>query len=37
MGDVAEQLGVTKPTIYYYFKNKEDVSRRVFLKSVRTD
>jgi AcrR family transcriptional regulator len=25
MGDVAEQLGVTKPTIYYYFKNKEDV------------
>lgn len=25
MSDVAKQLGVTKPTIYYYFKNKEDV------------
>ena len=25
MDDVARQLGVTKPTIYYYFKNKEDV------------
>jgi AcrR family transcriptional regulator len=25
MSDVASQLGVTKPTIYYYFKNKEDV------------
>lgn len=25
MGDVAKELGVTKPTIYYYFKNKEDV------------
>jgi AcrR family transcriptional regulator len=25
MSDVASQLGVSKPTIYYYFKNKEDV------------
>jgi AcrR family transcriptional regulator len=25
MSDVARQLGVTKPTIYYYFKNKEEV------------
>ncbi|QCI63113.1 TetR/AcrR family transcriptional regulator [Phreatobacter stygius] len=25
MSDVASQLGVTKPTIYYYFKNKEEV------------
>ena len=25
MGDVAAMLGVTKPTIYYYFRNKEDV------------
>lgn len=25
MSDVAKQLGVTKPTIYYYFRNKEDV------------
>lgn len=25
MDDVAKQLGVTKPTIYYYFKNKEEV------------
>lgn len=25
MSDVASELGVTKPTIYYYFKNKEDV------------
>lgn len=25
MSEVARRLGVTKPTIYYYFKNKEDV------------
>lgn len=25
MADVAAELGVTKPTIYYYFRNKEDV------------
>jgi AcrR family transcriptional regulator len=25
MDDVARELGVSKPTIYYYFKNKEDV------------
>lgn len=25
MSDVASRLGVTKPTIYYYFKNKEEV------------
>lgn len=25
MSDVARQLGVTKPTIYYYFKNKEEI------------
>lgn len=25
MSDVAKELGVTKPTIYYYFKNKEEV------------
>jgi AcrR family transcriptional regulator len=30
MDDVARQLGVTKPTIYYYFKNKEDVLAACF-------
>lgn len=30
MDDVARQLGVTKPTIYYYFKNKEEVLAACF-------
>lgn len=30
MGDVAAELGVTKPTIYHYFKNKDDVLNACF-------
>lgn len=30
MGDVAKELGVTKPTIYHYFKNKDDILSACF-------
>lgn len=30
MGDVAAELGVTKPTIYHYFKSKDDVLNACF-------
>jgi len=30
MGDVATELGVTKPTIYHYFKSKDDVLNACF-------
>jgi AcrR family transcriptional regulator len=30
MGDVARELGVTKPTIYHYFKNKDDILNACF-------
>jgi AcrR family transcriptional regulator len=29
LGDIAEDLHVSKPTIYYYFRNKEDIVREL--------
>ena len=38
MSDVAKTfLGVTKPTIYYYFENKEDVLVACFEVGLRAD
>lgn len=28
--EIVEKLGVTKPVLYYYFKNKEDLCRQIF-------
>lgn len=32
--DVAEQLNITKPAIYYYFKNKEEILCELYSKAV---
>jgi|GEM_PF-4846827 len=30
MREIAQKVGVTKPVLYYYFKNKEDLSYEIF-------
>ncbi len=35
-GDIATDLHVAKPTIYYYFKNKEEIVRELMTLSVAT-
>lgn len=34
MNQIAEKLKITKPVLYYYFKNKEDLVREVFNEGV---
>jgi TetR/AcrR family transcriptional regulator, cholesterol catabolism regulator len=34
LNDVAGQLGITKATIYYYFRNKEDILKAILEKSM---
>jgi AcrR family transcriptional regulator len=36
LGDIAADLHVAKPTIYYYFKNKEEIVRDLMTLSVAT-
>jgi AcrR family transcriptional regulator len=36
LGDIAVDLHVAKPTIYYYFKNKEEIVRELMILSVAT-
>src|ERR1700682_5678062 len=31
LDDIAEQLGVTKPALYYHVKNKEEILRLIYL------
>ena len=35
MNMIAEQLNITKPVLYYYFKNKEDLVREAFKEGIR--
>ncbi|MCX7905194.1 MAG: TolC family protein [Elusimicrobiales bacterium] len=31
MNEIANSLGITKPTLYYYFKNKDDIVKHAFV------
>ena len=37
MNDVAERLNITKPALYHYFNNKEDILLECYRLGRRTD
>jgi AcrR family transcriptional regulator len=36
LADIAESLHVTKPTLYYYVENKEDIVRQIIARAIET-